>query len=163
MQFIKCKLFLICFILFCCNLSAQIKIDKAGDFWDLEIQRSLDKIKIVDPFLYDFVERNVDRISVWNGSINTINIIDGKRVIVISSKNFGRGSINNLASTIIHEAYHIAHIPDNNNVCNEEMQAYLFELSFLFKITDVEPWLIEFVYDKAMQYRVKVEKGTCDK
>ena len=43
------------------------------------------------------------------------------------------------------------------------MQAYLFELSFLFKITDVEPWLIEFVYDKAMQYRVKVEKGTCDK
>lgn len=163
MQFIKCKLFLICLILFYCNLNAQIKIDKAGDFWDVEIQRSLDKIKIVDPFLYEFVETNVDRITVWNGSINTINIIDGKRVIVISSKNFGRGSINNLASTIIHEAYHIAHISDNNNVCSEEMQAYLFELSFLFKITDVEPWLIEFVYDKAMQYRVKVEKGTCDK
>lgn len=163
MQFIKCKLFLICLILFCCNLNAQIKIDKAGDFWDVEIQRSLDKIKIVDPFLYDFVETNVDRISVWNGSINTINVIDGKRVILISSKNFGRGSINNLASTIIHESYHIAHITDNNNVCNEEMQAYLFELSFLFKIKDVEPWLIEFVYDKAMEYRVKVEKGTCDK
>ena len=145
MQFIKCKLFLICFILFYSSLNAQIKIDKAGDFWDLEIQRSLDKIKIVDPFIYDFVESNVDRISVWNGNINTIHMIDGKRVIVISSKNFGRGSINNLASTIIHEAYHIAHIPDNNNVCIEEMNAYLFELTFLFKIEDVEPWLIEFV------------------
>jgi len=163
MQFIKCKLFLICLILFYCAAPAQIKIDKAGDFWDVEIQRSLDRIKVVDPFLYDFVETNVDRISVWNGSINTINVIDGKKVILISSKNFGRGSINNLASTIIHESYHIAHIKDNNNVCNEEMQAYLFELSFLFKIKDVEPWLIEFVYDKAMEYRVKVEKGTCDK
>jgi hypothetical protein len=163
MQFIKCKLFLICFILFCCNLSAQIKIDKAGDFWDVEIQRSLDKIKVVDPFLYSLVETNVDRISVWNGSINTIHIIDGKRVIVISSKNFGRGSINNLASTIIHETYHIIHISDNNKVCEEEMQAYLFELGFLFKIDDVEPWLVEFVYNKAMEYRIKIEKGTCDK
>jgi hypothetical protein len=163
MQFIKCKLFLICLILFYCNLNAQIKIDKAGDFWDVEIQRSLDKIKIVDPFLYDFVETNVDRISVWNGSINTIHIVDGKRVIMISSRNFGRGSINNLASTIIHEAYHIAHASDNNNICDEEMQAYLFELNFLFKIQDVEPWLIEFVYGKSMEYRVKLEKGTCDK
>lgn len=163
MQFIKCKLFLICLILFYCNLNAQIKIDRAGDFWDVEISKSLDKIKKIDPFMYDYVETNVDRISVWNNSINSFEIVDGERVIFISSKNFGRGSINNLASTIIHESYHIAHRSEHNTVCNEEIQAYLFELNFLFKVKDVEPWLVEFVYDKAMEYRIKLKKGTCDK
>ena len=99
MQFIKCKLFLICLLLFYWVVPAQIKIDKAGDFWDLEIKKSLDEIKVIDPFMYDFVEQNVDRISVWNGDINTFEVVDNKRVILISSKNFGRGSINNLAST----------------------------------------------------------------
>lgn len=163
MQFIKCKLFLICLLLFYWVVPAQIKIDKAGDFWDLEIGKSLKQIQKIDAFMYDYVETNVDRISVWNSDINSFEVVNGERVIFISSKNFGRGSINNLSSTIIHEAYHIAHRQEHNPVCNEEVQAYLFELNYLFKIKDVEPWLVEFVYNKAMEYRVKVEKGTCDK
>jgi hypothetical protein len=161
MQFIKCKLFLL-ILLFSFSLSAQIKIDKAGDFWDLEIRKSLEQIQKIDVFMYDYVETNVDRISVWNSGINSFEVVDGERVIFISSKNFGRGSINNLSSTIIHEAYHIAHRQEHNPVCNEEMQAYLFELNYLFKIKDVEPWLVEFVYNKAMEYRTRMEKGTCD-
>jgi hypothetical protein len=43
------------------------------------------------------------------------------------------------------------------------MHAYLFELNFLFKIKDVETWLVEFVYNKAMEYRTMIEKGTCNK
>lgn len=162
MQFIKCKLFLL-ILLFSLTSSAQIKVDRAGDFWDLEIKKSLQQIEKVDPFMYNYVETNVDRISVWNSGINSFEVVNGERIIFISSKNFGRGSINNLSSTIIHEAYHIAHRDENNPVCNEEMQAYLFELNYLFKIKDVEPWLVEFVYNKAMEYRTKMEKGTCDK
>ena len=162
MQFIKCKLFLL-IILFSFTVSAQIKVDRAGDFWDLEIKKSLTEIKNIDPFMYNYVETNVDRISVWNNNVNSFEVINGERIIFISSKNFGRGSINNLASTIIHEAYHIAHRDENNPVCDEEVQAYLFELNFLFKVKDVEAWLVEFVYNKAMEYRTKVEKGTCDK
>jgi hypothetical protein len=150
-------------LLFSVTLFSQIKIDKVGDFWDIEISKSLNKIEKVDPGMYKYVNSNVDRISVWNESYNTFHIVDGKKVILISSKNFGRGSINNLASTIIHESYHIAHRFEENPVCSEEMHAYLFELEFLFKIKDVEPWLIEFVYSKAMEYRTKVEKGNCDK
>ena len=162
MQFIKCKLFLL-ILLFSLTSSAQIKVYRAGDFWDLEIKKSLQQIEKVDPFMYNYVETNVDRISVWNSGINSFEVVNGERIIFISSKNFGRGSINNLSSTIIHEAYHIAHRDENNPVCNEEMQAYLFELNYLFKIKDVEPWLVEFVYNKAMEYRTKMEKGTCDK
>jgi hypothetical protein len=161
MQFIKCKLFLL-ILLFSFTLSAQIKVDKVGDFWDLEIKKSLKQIEKIDPFMYNYVETNVDRISVWNSDINSFEVVNGERIIFISSKNFGRGSINNLSSTIIHEAYHIAHRQEHNTVCNEEMQAYLFELNYLFKIKDVEPWLVEFVYNKAMEYRTRMEKGTCN-
>lgn len=162
MQFIKCKLFLL-IILFSFTVSAQIKVDRAGDFWDLEIKKSLIQIEKIDPFMYNYVETNVDRISVWNNDINSFEVVNGERIIFISSKNFGRGSINNLSSTIIHEAYHIAHRDEHNTVCVEEMQAYLFELNYLFKIKDVETWLVEFVYNKAMEYRSKMEKGTCNK
>jgi len=162
MQFIKCKLFLL-IILFSFTVSAQIKVDRAGDFWDLEIKKSLIQIEEIDPFMYDYVKTNVDRISVWNGDFNSFEVINGERVIFISSKNFGRGSINNLSSTIIHESYHIAHREEHNSVCSEEMHAYLFELNFLFKIKDVETWLVEFVYNKAMEYRTMIEKGTCNK
>jgi predicted metal-dependent peptidase len=162
MQFIRCKLFLLV-LLFSFPLYSQIKVDKSGDFWDLEIKRSLQQIEKVDPFIYDYVKSNVDRISVWNSDINSFEVINGERIIFISSKNFGRGSINNLSSTIIHETYHIAHRDENNSVCAEEMQAYLFELNYLFKIKDVETWLVEFVYNKAMEYRTMIEKGTCDK
>ena len=127
MQFIKCKLFLL-IILFSFTVSAQIKVDRAGDFWDLEIKKSLIQIEKIDPFMYNYVETNVDRISVWNNDINSFEVVNGERIIFISSKNFGRGSINNLSSTIIHEAYHIAHRDEHNTVCVEEMQAYLFEL-----------------------------------
>jgi hypothetical protein len=162
MQFIKCKLFLL-ILLFSFTVSAQIKVDRAGDFWDLEIKKSLIQIEKIDPFMYDYVKTNVDRISVWNGDFNSFEVINGERIIFISSKNFGRGSINNLSSTIIHESYHIAHREEHNSVCSEEMQAYLFELNFLFKIKDVETWLVEFVYNKAMEYRTMIEKGTCNK
>jgi hypothetical protein len=162
MQFIKCKLFLL-ILLFSFTVSAQIKVDRAGDFWDLEIKKSLIQIEEIDPFMYDYVKTNVDRISVWNGDFNSFEVINGERVIFISSKNFGRGSINNLSSTIIHESYHIAHREEHNSVCSEEMHAYLFELNFLFKIKDVETWLVEFVYNKAMEYRTMIEKGTCNK
>jgi|LauGreDrversion4_2_1035121.scaffolds.fasta_scaffold100375_3 hypothetical protein len=162
MQFIKCKLFLL-ILLFSFTVSAQIKVDRAGDFWDLEIKKSLIQIEKIDPFMYDYVKTNVDRISVWNGDFNSFEVINGERVIFISSKNFGRGSINNLSSTIIHESYHIAHREEHNSVCSEEMHAYLFELNFLFKIKDVETWLVEFVYNKAMEYRTMIEKGTCNK
>lgn len=163
MQFIKCRLLIICFTLFYWVVPAQIKVDKAGDFWDLEIKKSLQQIEKVDPFIYNYVESNVDRISVWNSDINSFEVVNGERIIFISSKNFGRGSINNLSSTIIHETYHIAHRDENNSVCTEEMQAYLFELNYLFKIKDVETWLVEFVYNQAMEYRTMIEKGTCDK
>jgi len=152
------------FIVFFSNIIfSQIKVDTAGDFWDKEVNSALNIIKSTNIDTYDWVVDNVYRISIWNQSYNSFEIVDGKAIILLSSSNFGRGSVNNIASTIVHETYHINHRFEKNNVCEEELQAYLFELNFLFKIKDVENWLVEFVYDQASKYRVKIEKGECGK
>ena len=38
---------------------AQIKIDKAGDFWDLKVDSALNKIKLIDSVYYSHILRFV--------------------------------------------------------------------------------------------------------
>ena len=147
------RILIIIFLLIAFNLSAQIKIDKGGDFWDREVSKALTKIEQTDQGTYDFVLTNVDQISYWNEGYSSIDYKDGKKVILLSSKQFGK-SINNLASTIVHESYHLSKINLGNKVCSEEIDAYQFELQFLFRLKDAESWLIEFVYCKIQEYKV---------
>jgi hypothetical protein len=146
------RILIIIFLLIAFNLSAQIKIDKGGDFWDREVSKALTKIEQTDQGTYDFVLTNVDQISYWNEGYNSIDYKNGKKVILLSSKQFGK-SINNLASTIVHESYHLSKVNLGNKVCSEEIEAYQFELQFLFKLKDAENWLIEFVYSKIQEYK----------
>lgn len=146
------RILIIIFLLIAFNLSAQIKIDKGGDFWDREVSKALTKIEQTDQGTYDFVLTNVDQISYWNEGYNSIDYKNGKKVILLSSKQFGK-SINNLASTIVHESYHLSKVNLGNKVCSEEIDAYQFELQFLFKLKDAENWLIEFVYSKIQEYK----------
>jgi len=142
------------------NGNSQIKVDKAGNFWDKEVYKALSHIHEIDSTTYNYVQDNVDRISFWNENYNTFEIIKGEKVLLISSLIMDK-SLNNLSSTIVHESYHVCHVIDNAKPCKEELDAYLFELSFLFKMKDAESWLIEFVYDKIRQYKTQIEKGNC--
>jgi len=146
------KILIIIFLLIAIDLSAQIKIDKGGDFWDREVSIALNKIEKTDPGTYDFVLNNVDQISYWNEGYSSIEYKNGKKIILLSSKQFGK-CINNLASTIVHESYHLSKINLGNKVCTEEIEAYEFELQFLFRVRDAENWLIEFVYSKIKEYK----------
>lgn len=146
------KILIIIFLLIAIDLSAQIKIDKGGDFWDREVSIALNKIEKTDPGTYDFVLNNVDQISYWNEGYSSIEYKNGKKIILLSSKQFGK-CINNLASTIVHESYHLSKVNLGNKVCTEEIEAYEFELQFLFRVKDVENWLIEFVYCKIREYK----------
>ena len=49
------------------SINAQIKIDQAGDFWELKVQQALDKVKSVDTAYYNLIEESCDKISFWNG------------------------------------------------------------------------------------------------
>jgi hypothetical protein len=63
---------------------------------------------------------------------------------LIAQKEIIAGNINDLAATLVHESLHL-YFWRNNIVFpknEEEILCYTYELELLFKIPDVEPWLI---------------------
>ena len=77
------KLFgFILFLLLPLNLCSQIKIDKAGDGWDLKADSALIIIQKYDSTKYKLLLDVCDRIEFWNGSYSTN---DGVKTIIISN------------------------------------------------------------------------------
>jgi hypothetical protein len=136
---------LVFFILLPLLSFSQIKIDKAGDFWELKAQSALDKIKAIDPGYYSRVEQVCYKITFWNGKYSTNSGGFGvKGVIVISSLDVKLDDIDDLCAVIVHESLHLkmlmegAMIPENE----EEYYCYLYELGFLRMVPNVNPKLI---------------------
>jgi hypothetical protein len=51
--------------------SAQIKIDKAGDFWEMYVDSALKKIKIIDSNYYTRIVEVCDQVSFWNNNFSS--------------------------------------------------------------------------------------------
>ena len=76
------KLFgFILLLLFPLTLCSQIKVDKAGDGWNLKADSALNVIKQYDSTKYKLLLEVCNKIEFWNGSYSTN---DGKKTIVIS-------------------------------------------------------------------------------
>ncbi len=128
-------------------LKAQIKIDQAGDFWELKVQQALDKVKSVDIAYYNLIEESCDKISFWNGdfSTNEGGDVSTKGTIVVSRKDILIGDINNICAILVHEAVHLriqmlgAKYTENE----EEIICYSAERNFLLKVPDAGRYLID--------------------
>ena len=133
-------------------LFSQIKIDKAGDGWDLKIDSALNTIKQYDSTKYQLLLNVCDKVEFWNGCYSTN---DGNKSIVVSVGDVKLGSINNLAAVIVHESLHLyavqAPMVWGDKV--EENMCYRYELSFLEMLPEVEPWL----WVHTMQQIIKTE------
>jgi len=71
--------YLIILILFIpLNSFAQIKIDKAGDFWDLKVDLTLNKIKRIDTVYYSHILQVCDTISFNKEGGNQILMMETK-------------------------------------------------------------------------------------
>jgi hypothetical protein len=121
-------------------LSAQIKIDKAGDGWDLKTDSALSLIKQYDSAKYKLLLDVCDRIEFWNGSYSTN---DGKKTIVICAEDVKLESLNNLAAVAVHESLHLyySNVQTTLESKKEENMCYKYEFSFLQKLPNVESWL----------------------
>jgi len=134
-------------LLFPLFLNAQIKIDQAGDFWELKVQQALDKVKSVDSAYYNLIAESCDKISFWNGdfSTNEGGGISTKGTIVVSRKDILMGDVNNICAILVHEAVHLriqmlgAKYTENE----EEIICYSTERNFLLKVPDVGRYLID--------------------
>ena len=134
------RIIFLLFLLFPILLSAQIKIDKAGDGWELKTDSALVLIQKYDSTKYKLLLNVCTKIEFWNGSYSTN---DGKKTIVISVGDVKLGSITNLAAVIIHESLHLYAIQASMTWGDkvEENMCYRYEFSFLEQLPVVEEWL----------------------
>ena len=134
-------------------LFSQIKIDKAGNGWDLKADSALMIIQKYDSTKYKLLLDVCDRIEFWNGSYSTN---DGKKTIIVSTEDVKLNSINNLAAVIIHESFHLYCTKSNLGfeTTKEENVCYRYEFSFLEMLPNVEIWL----WRHTLEQIVKTEK-----
>jgi hypothetical protein len=122
-------------------LSAQIKIDDVGDGWKNKVEQAIEVIKQYDPEKYTLLMENCEHISY---SLLPFSTTETQNTILIAQKEIIAGNINDLAATLVHESLHL-YFWRNNIVFpknEEEILCYTYELELLFKIPNVEPWLI---------------------
>jgi hypothetical protein len=124
----------------------QITIDKAGDGWDLKIDSAITLIKQTDTNYYKLLINHCDHIEIWNERFSSNEPYKNKRgVILVSVADIKLNSINNLAAILVHESMHLKFrtFGYEVNPTDEELFCYKYELAFLKKLPNLEPWLIK--------------------
>lgn len=136
------RLLILLFILSSTNLFGQIKIAPVEFLWVNRVDSALNIIKTYDKSVYDTLIKYCTNIGFWNGRYSSI---DGINEILITKNDVTLGSLNNLASVIVHESKHLQYV--NNNILVplnvEEVECFKYEKRFLLVIPNVELWLIE--------------------
>lgn len=133
--------------------NAQIVVDKGGDNWSTKVDSALVLIKETSPKHWKMVQESCNHISMWNGKTSTTQPGKGSELgtIVISRDDFKLKSINNIAAVIVHESKHLwisINAVKYSSGNAEEADCYLWELEFLQMIPNVEPWLVQHVFNQ---------------
>jgi hypothetical protein len=119
----------------------QIKVPNVGDGWKPKVEAALEVIKTYDCEKYTELLNVCTQIEYWNGTFATTDV----NSIIIPTSELKAGFINDIAAIIVHESLHLYFQKHNVKLTprDEERLCYLYELEFLLKIPNVEPWLIE--------------------
>jgi len=128
--------------------SGQIKIDKAGDDWDLKIDSAITLIKQVDSNYYNVLIEHCQHIEIWIGSFSTNYWDDTTGTIIVSVNDIRLNSINNIAAILVHESCHLLYLKGGVILSEkeEERSCYAYEYFFLLQVPKVEPWLLEHAF-----------------
>jgi hypothetical protein len=135
-QLVKCLS-----IFFPLILSAQINIDDVGDGWKNKVEQALDTVQKYDPEKYTLLMENCEHISY---SLLPFSTTESGNTILIAQKEILRGNINDIAAILVHESLHLYLLRNQIKMVfnEEEILCYTYELELLFKIPNVEPWLL---------------------
>lgn len=141
--FINMRLFLL-LLLIPFTSSGQIRIDKAGDGWDLKIDSALTVVKQTDPQKLQLLDSVCQEVSFWISDFSSNELVENKGRIYVSVKDVKLG-INNLACVLVHESLHLYFLRKGVQLtpAEEENYCYRYELEFIQKLKNPEPWLKE--------------------
>ena len=125
-------------------LFSQIIIDKAGDGWDKKVDSALQLIKKTDIKKYQLLDSVCDKVEFWSSNFSSNEGKYGEKgVILVAVKDVKLNSINNLAVVLVHESLHL-HVLQKGYIITpeqEEAWCYRYELGFIDKLKNPEPWL----------------------
>ena len=125
-------------------LFSQIKIDKAGDGWDLKVDSALQLIKRTDIEKYRLLDSVCGKVEFWSSGFSSNEGKYGEKgIILVAVKDVKLNSINNLAVVLVHESLHL-HVLQKGYIIipeQEEAWCYRYELDFIDKLSNPEPWL----------------------
>jgi len=124
--------------------SGQIRVDKAGDGWDLKIDSALIVIKQTDLQKSQLLDSVCQEVSFWISNFSSNELVGKKGRIYVSTKDVKLG-INNLACVLVHESLHLYFLRKGVQMtpAEEENYCYRYELEFIEKLINPEPWLKE--------------------
>lgn len=124
--------------------SSQIRIDKAGDGWDKKIDSALTLIQKTDIEKSQLIDSVCERVEFWSSTFSSNEGSYGKKgTILVAVKDVQLNSINNLAVVLVHESLHL-HVLQKGYIIipeQEEAWCYRYELDFIDKLKNPEPWL----------------------
>jgi len=127
-----------------CFTHAQINISKAGNGWDKQIDSALLLIKSTDIEKYQLIDSVCERVDFWLSEFSSNEGNFGEKgTILVAVKDVQLNSINNLAVVLVHESLHL-HVLQKGYVIlpeQEEAWCYRYELDFINKLKNPEPWL----------------------
>lgn len=129
---------------------SQIRISDTAD-WKPKIEMAISLIKETDPQKYLMLVENCGDIEFLIGDRSTTK---PPKTIVINTKDMNLNSINNIASVLVHESYHLYlyNKGERMNENEEELICYKYEYDFLCKLKSVEGWLFKNVIDMIIFY-----------
>ena len=132
------------------SLFGQIKIDKAGDGWDLKVDSALALIKSTDSSKYDLLDSNCFKISFWLADFSSCDLESEGGVIYVSARDISLNSINNLAAVLVHESLHLQVLKNKTLLSpkEEENICYRYELEFVSKLPNAELWLKKHIIEQ---------------
>lgn len=116
----------------------QIEIDGGFSEWENLVKKSIELVKQTDSSYHQTLVKNCKRISFWNGLYSTTE----DKSIVISILDLKSESANNIACVLVHESKHLELIQTKSlTQSEEECIAYRYELDFITKLKNPEPYL----------------------
>ena len=123
---------------------SQIKVDKAGDGWDQKIDSALILIQKTDIEKYQLIDSVCNKVEFWSSGFSSNDGSYGnKGTILVAVKDVKLNSINNLAVVLVHESLHLHVLQKGYIIAPEQEEAwcYRYELTFIDKLNNPEPWL----------------------
>lgn len=116
----------------------QIEIDGGFSEWENLVKKSIELVKQTDSSYHQTLVKNCKRISFWNGLYSTTE----DKSIVISILDLKSESANNIACVLVHESKHLELVQTKSlTQSEEECIAYRYELDFITKLKNPEPYL----------------------